>query len=477
MFVGRERELAALRRMYERDGFQMAVIYGRRRVGKTSLIKEFVKDERVQRVLYFTAQQKTSRQNLELFSAAAYAAFSLPESLPAFSTWHDALAFVVERIASERSAAPLVFVFDEFPYAAEADPSLPSVFQSAIDHGLKQTNARLILCGSNEGFMESEVLGAKSPLYGRRTMQIRLKPFDYLDAARMLPGLPPEEELAYYATFGGTPYYLSQIDCGLSYEENVRSLLFDTMGMLYEEPLMLLRQELHEPALYNSVLDAVGTGCTTPTRVAERAGVNPNSVGKYLRTLTSLGIVEKVAPFGESASSRGARYRIRDPFFAYWYRFVSRYLGSIEEGVGAAAAGYATSGPAFTTYIGGQFELACLQWVRRESAGGRLPFTALEFGQWWGTDPQAHEETDIDVVAANKIERTLLVGECKWRNSFDETAAIGALEHRATLLRGFTRCYHVLFTKRDVSAGTREKAAARDDLRVVTVTDLYRELR
>lgn len=473
MFVGRERELAALNRMYTKNSFQMAVIYGRRRVGKTTLIDEFAKGKRV---LYFTAQQKTSRQNLELFSSAVYTALSLPESLPAFSSWNDALSFVVEKSKLEPAASPLVFVFDEFPYAAEAEPSLPSALQTAIDHGFKETSVKLILCGSNEGFMESEVLGAKSPLYGRRTMQIRLKPFDYLDAAHMLPGLSPEEELAYYATFGGTPYYLSQIDPGMTYEENVRTLLFDTMGMLYEEPLRLLRQELHEPAQYNSILDAVGAGNTTPTRIAERAGVNPNSVGKYLKTLVFLGIIEKITPFGENVNSRNARYRIKDPFFAYWYRFVSKYLGSIEEGAGAAAANYATSGPAFATYLGGQFELACLQWVRRESAAGRLPFAALEFGKWWGTDPQAREETDIDVIAANRAEHKLLVGECKWRSSFDETTALEALEHRATLLRGFTRCHHVLFTKRGVSEGTSARVAARDDLQIVTSVDLYREL-
>ena len=219
MFVGREKELAVLDRMYAKRDFQMAVIYGRRRVGKTTLIDEFVKDKRT---LYFTAQQKTSRQNLELFSNAVYSTFGLPSSLPAFSSWNDALAFVVRQVESEPTAAPLVFVFDEFPYAAEAEPSLPSALQSAIDHGFKQTSVKLILCGSNQGFMESEVLGGKSPLYGRRTLQIRLKPFDYLDAARMLPGVPVEELPVYYATFGGTPYYLSQIDLGVTYEENVR---------------------------------------------------------------------------------------------------------------------------------------------------------------------------------------------------------------------------------------------------------------
>lgn len=470
MFVARERELTALERMYKRDGFQMAVIYGRRRVGKTTLIDEFVKDKKV---LYFTAQQKTSHQNLELLSAATYAAFSLPATLPAFASWNDALRFVVERVGKEPPDTPLVIVFDEFPYAAEADPSLPSALQATIDHGLKQTDTKLILCGSNEGFMESRVLGSKSPLYGRRTMQMRLNPFDYLDAARMLPGVPPEELVIYYATFGGTPYYLSQVDLSRTYEENVRELFFDRLGLLYEEPLMLLRQELHEPARYNSILDAVGSGNTTPSRIAKRAGVNPNSVGKYLKTLSVLGIIEKVSPLGNGPTSKNSAYRLKDPLFAYWYRFVSRYLGTIEKGAGAAASAYASSGQALSTYVGKQFEDVCLQWVQRESIAGRLPFSALEFGQWWGTDPDAHEETDIDIVAMNRVERELLVGECKWRNSFNETAAIKALEHRSTLLKGFSRRHFVLFTKRETSAATRRAAADRADLCLVTLDELY----
>ena len=474
MFVARENELQALERMYAKSDFQMAVIYGRRRVGKTSLIDEFVKDKPA---LYFTAQQKTSHQNLELFSQAAYQAFSLPSSLPAFPSWNDAFSFITEKCqeaAVEKN--PLVFVFDEFPYAAEADPSLPSVLQAAIDHGFKQTNVRLILCGSNEGFMETEVLGSKSPLYGRRTMQIKLLPFDYLDAARMLPGTSPEDRVAYYATFGGTPYYLSQIDLGKSYAENVRDLLFDRLGMLYEEPLMLLRQELREPAQYNSILDVIASGAGTASRIAEQAGVNQNSVGKYLKTLVGLGLIEKATPIEEGSASKNAAYRLKDPFFAYWYRFVSKYLGAIEEGAGAGAAGYATSGAGWSTYLGKQFELICLQWVRRQAATGRLPFAPLEFGQWWGTDPQEHEQTDIDVVAANKIEREVLVGECKWRNKFNETEAADQLEYRSTLLKSFTKRHFVLFSKNPVSDATREKLLQRGDYTLIRATDLYEGL-
>lgn len=154
MFVGRESELAALERLYRKDGFQMAVVYGRRRVGKTTLIDEFAKSKPS---LFFTAQEKSAVLNLRLFSQAAYAHFDLPASTGAFETWADALSFVAERAkdAPER----LVLVFDEFPYAAAAEPSLPSAFQIAIDHAFKGANVCVVLCGSNEGFMESEVLG------------------------------------------------------------------------------------------------------------------------------------------------------------------------------------------------------------------------------------------------------------------------------------------------------------------------------
>ena len=473
MFVGREDELNALERMYEKSDFQMAVIYGRRRVGKTSLIDEFVRGKRT---LYFTAQQKTSRQNLELFSASVYEAFSLPSGLPAFTSWNAAFAFVIDKAKESESDSPLVFVFDEFPYAAQTEPSLPSVLQTAIDHGFKQTRTRIILCGSNEGFMESEVLGSKSPLYGRRTMQIHLMPFDYLDAARMLPNAKPEELVAYYATFGGTPYYLSQLDTTKSYEDNVSDLLFDRLGMLCEEPLMLLRQELNEPSSYNSVLDAIGSGATASTRIAEKAGVNPNSVGKYLKTLESLGIVEKSSPLGGGTSSKRSIWRLKDPFFSYWYRFVSAYLGTVEEGMGCAVVPYATTGQVFDTYIGKQFETICLQWVLRQARADRLPFPPLEFGQWWGTDPKAREEVDIDVVAVNKIERELLVGECKWRNELDESEAIKTLEERSDLLSGFTRKHFILFTKETASSGTKAKAKKRGDLLLVSAKDLYAEL-
>ncbi len=470
MFVGREKELQQLNRMYAKSGFQMAVVYGRRRVGKTTLIDAFAEGKPT---LYFTAQQRSSLQNLVQFSRAVYTFFGLPEDTGAFSDWRSALSYVAES-ARGRGSEPFLFVFDEFPYAAETEPSLPSVLQIAIDHEFAGTNVRMILCGSNEGFMESEVLGRKSPLYGRRTMQLRVKPFDCFDASLMLPGLTAEQWVAYYATFGGTPYYLAQINQGASYEENVSELMFDTAGILYEEPLMLLRQEMREPALYNSILDAIGSGETRPKRIAERSGVNASSLPKYLKTLVDLGIVEREVPFGENPdTSRKALYSLADPFFAYWYAFVSKSVGAIEAGAGSAAARRSAFGQAFQAYVGKQFETVCRQWVVRRNSAGELPFLASSFGSWWGTDPREKAETDIDLIAADKESKSILLGECKWRNSFDESKAIELLEYRASLVKGYEHRTYCLFTKNPANDVLREEAELRPDLELVSVDEMF----
>lgn len=181
--------------------------------------------------------------------------------------------------------------------------------------------------------MESEVLGRKSPLYSRRAMQLKVKPFDCIDAARTLPGLSAQECITYYATFGGTPYYLTQVDTGATYEENVIELLFDTSGILYEEPLMLLVQELREPSLYNSILDAISSGETTPKRIAEQSGFNPSSISKYLKTLLDLGIVNRNVPFGENpGTTRKALHTLADPFFCIPVRLCEQERGRNRDG-------------------------------------------------------------------------------------------------------------------------------------------------
>lgn len=466
MFVGRKKELKVLEELYASSSFEMVVLYGRRRVGKTALIEKFSQGKNV---LFFTAQMQSDKDNLADFSLLAARQFGLSESTPPFASWLDAFTFVAESAQSE----PFALVIDEFPYACKGNSALPSTVQVAIDKVFKTTPMLLVLCGSNQGFMEDEVLGEKSPLYGRRTAQLKLKPFDYLDAARMMPDCPPEECLSYYASLGGTPYYLEGIDHDKSYIENMVDLFFSPAGRMFDEPMMLMRQELREPAVFNSIMRAIARGANRPNLIADAVGVTQSSVAFYLKTLASLGLVEKRVPLGEPERSKKGIYRISDPAFLFWYRFVAPYVSMVEKGLGAGIAKRLLKGERRSEYEGHVFEQACVEWVLRQAEKGALPIEPTAVGSWWGTDPVARETCDIDVAALDDIDKKALVGECKWRKDFNESKTLQTLTDRCRLLAGYGAYERYLFTKEPVSQGTREREADTAGLHFVTVAEMY----
>ena len=455
----------------------MVVLYGRRRVGKTTLAFEFAAGKPT---LAFTAKVQSDALNLADFSRTIYAHFDMPQA-GTFLSWDDALAFLARQAGEEH----LVFIFDEFPYAAVRNPGLVSALQIAIDHYLSGTNVFFILTGSNQGFMEEKVLGEgafdgsqralgeKNPLFGRRTAQIHLGPFNYLEAASMLSNTPPEELVEYYACFGGTPYYLSMIDESESLACNVERLFFTKEGLLYEEPLMLLRQELREPATYSSIMDAIAGGANKINEIADRIGEERTALNKYLLTLRSMGLVERRVPYGESARvSRRGIYRLSEPCFAFWYRFVQGNIDAIERDAGELAAREAVRPSELSTYVGHWFEEICLSWTILQAKAGALPMSPVAFGSWWGTDPRTRRQDDIDVVAGNPRRGQLLVGECKWRNQFDEAQTLAKLEDRVALVPGYEEVWLALFSKGSVGEATREKVAD-SRLLLVDVERLY----
>lgn len=477
-FAGREHELKEMERLYRKGGFQMIVLYGRRRVGKTTLAFEFAKNKPT---LAFTAKVQSDALNLGDFSRKIYEYFGLPQVGP-FATWDDALAFIAKWSGGEH----LVFIFDEFPYAAAKNPALVSTLQVAIDHVFSQTNVFFILTGSNQGFMEEKVLGEagvegsgralgeKNPLFGRRTAQIHLGPFGYLEASRMLPNTPPIQLVEYYACFGGTPYYLAMIDEGDTLQQNVERLFFTKEGLLYEEPLMLLRQELREPAMYGSIMDAVAGGANRPQEIADKVGDDRTAVGKYLSTLQSMGLVGRRVPFGENAkTSRKGIYRLTEPCFAFWYRFVQENVDSIERDAGELAARDALQPEALSTYVGHWFEEISLSWVIAQAKADNLPILPTHFGSWWGTNPLLRAQDDIDVVAANPRCGQLLLGECKWRNQFNESEVFKKLENRRFLVGDYGETWFALFSKNPVG-DENCRAHAGGNVLFVDAEELYR---
>jgi len=436
MFFGREIELESLEKMYQKRNFQMAVVYGRRRIGKTSLLNEFVRDKND---LYLPAEEVNDSLNLRKFSELLGDKLGI-NHFPVVEDWKKLFLLICEQLGKQR----LVLVIDEYPYAANANKSLNSLLQHVIDYEFKKTNIFLILCGSSMSFMENHVLGEKSPLFGRRTGQLKINPLDYYDAAKFYPLADTIDKIRYYATIGGTPYYLSLIDPILSFEENIKELYFEISGYLLNEGILLMKQEFREPANYNAVLQAIASGSRTLNEIVGFTKLENNLISKYLIVLQELNYISRITPFGTNPlKGKKSQYQITENFIAFWYRYVFSVRTEIERGSGDIFHENAMEN--LPEFIGHIFEEVTRQYLRRLNASRKLPFVAKSFGTWWGKDKQGHVQ-DIDVILESVLGKELLIGECKWRESFKINPVIETLEHCASYFDKYN-CHKYLFTK------------------------------
>ena len=463
MFVGRDSELRALEELYATDTFQFPVVYGRRRVGKTSLLRHFTEGKA--NVVFFTAQEATIAENLSLLSRelSKEQDSPLPEGFPVYQSLYQAFEEVFRRAASER----LVFVIDEYPYLAKSDPSASSALQTLIDNNQASSKLMLILCGSSLSFMEHQVLGRQSPLYGRRTAQLRINPFTAFDAARMLPGASPQTVIELYSIAGGVPLYLSQLDGSKSTEWNIAQKVFRQDSILYEEPRAYLHQETRSPAAYNSIIAAIANGHVRPSEISDATSIPSSAVNRYLESLIELKIVERCMLL---RNKKQVVYRISDNLFRFWFRFVPRYAGTIEAGMGAAVAKRIMSDD-FPTFVGPAFEVVCRQWLMREAAEGRLGLLPKEIGSWWGTDPRTRNQEEIDIVLEGS-DGELVFGECKWKSRPVDVDVLDKLLERSSLLSGSSRSFF-LFSKSGFTKSCVEAAQGRSDIRLVTPEDMF----
>lgn len=436
MFFGREKELESLEKMYNKGNFQMAVVYGRRRIGKTSLLNEFVKDKKS---LYLPAEEVNDSLNLQKFSTLLGKQLGI-NNFPMVEDWQTFFLLIKEQLGQQR----LVLVIDEYPYAATANKSLNSILQHIIDYDFKETNIFLILCGSSMSFMENQVLGEKSPLFGRRTGQLKINPLDYYDAALFYPSASDEDKIKYYATVGGTPYYLSLIDPTLTFEENIKELYFEISGYLLNEGILLMKQEFREPANYNAVLQAIASGSRTPNEIVGFTKLANTHVSKYLLILQELNYIERIIPFGANPlKGKTSQYQITENFIAFWYRYVFSMRAEIERGNGDIYHTLAMNN--LSEFMGPIFEEITRQYLRRLNVDLKLPFIAKNFGTWWGKDKQGVVQ-EIDVVVESAVSKALLLGECKWRNTFKVEQTIETLKNRSNYFDHY-HCYKYLFTK------------------------------
>lgn len=397
-FVDRERDMAFLEDRWRDPGLQMVVVTGRRRVGKTTLLKEFLQGK--PHVYHLAGQEEKSLQ-LGRFRDALVEA--LGGVRPEVGDWPDLFAYLGDALTDR---GRFLVVIDELPYLVEEDPALPSHLQALLDEHLQGTEAFVCLCGSSIGMMEEQVLSSKSPLYGRRTGRIDLGPFTVIQARQMFPDLAARELFEVYAVLGGTPHYLQFYDPDRGLEENVERLICDPRGPLHDEPEFLLRQEFRRPHRYVSVVQAVAAGRTTPKAIADHTGIAPQSVPKYLDELKRVRLVEHRVPVTEEGKrSRRGVYALSDPFFRFWFRFVAPHRSQAERDPrGLVRQRIAPDLPA---HVGDVFEDACRDLVPEVLGGyGRI-------GAWW------YREAEVDILGLDEAEGRLLLAECKWQDDVD----------------------------------------------------------
>ena len=460
MFIGRERELASLDKLYNSERFEFVVLYGRRRVGKTALINRWIGSKKA---IYFMGVESNAKQNLENFSKSVIEYASGIEADTAFASFQAALEAVFRLSEKER----LILAIDEYPYVARASKSLASTLQMLIDRYRDSSRLMLILCGSSMSYMEDHVLAYKAPLYGRRTAQIKLLPFDFAETCRYFSGFSAEEKALAYGIVGGTPQYLLQINDRISIEENIKNTFLDPISPLYEEPMNLMKQEVREPAIYTAIITAIAAGASRLSEISGKVGEDTNVCAAYLKNLITLGIVEKETPYGEKAS-RKSIYSIGDNMFRFWYRFVPENASFIARG--AANLVYQRIAPYLADYMGKVFEEICRQYLWKLLLSGKSPIQFTSLGRWWGNDPVHKRQAEIDIMG-EQDKNTAVFAECKWTNEKTDLGVLETLTERADLF-AYREKHFFLFSKSGFTKGCMEKAEQMGNVSLVTYGDI-----
>ncbi|MCA9704669.1 MAG: ATP-binding protein [Myxococcales bacterium] len=401
-FIGREAELAHLERAYGSLHSEFIVVYGRRRVGKTELLLRSLQDRLG---LYYVG--KTAPASLQTREFLEEAARCLDAPLLAHvrsDSWKEVLEAIV---SSFRGPGKLVLVLDEFQWMVEASPELPSMLQELWDRQWRDSGSLvLVLCGSFVGFMEREVLGRKSPLFGRRTSQIKLEPFAYHEAARFHPGWSLVERTRAYFVCGGIPAYLRRFDPGRSVDQNIQDQLLDEFAPLSREPEFLLREELREVDNYYAVLRAIAAGHHTARRIAQHTRLPERSLHYYVQQLVELGYVERGHPLTDlGPPRRTVRYLLRDPLLRFWFRFVFPNVSFIRQ-AGARRAFKERIASTLPAYEGICFEGLCREALPRLYQAEGIS-AAFAVGEYWDKTVQ------IDIVGV-RDDGWADLGECRW---------------------------------------------------------------
>lgn len=406
-FLGREKEILDLEKEYARDG-GFVVIYGRRRIGKTTLIKQFIKSKTA---FYFLATKEVESQSMKRFAGViARTTGNSVMQKAAFSDWLDLFQAVADYKPNEKK----VLVIDEFPYLVKVNDSFPSILQNAWDEILKDSNVMLILCGSLISMMKKHALSYESPLYGRRTAQMRIAPLPFTTVYENQK-LSFEEAAEQYSITGGVPKYMEFFSDVQPLYEQIKENVLSKNGFLYEEPNFLLTDEVQVPTNYFSIIKVIADGNHKLGTIAGILGLETSALTPYLKTLSELGFTEKQVPVTEknAEKTRKGLYFISDNFLRFWFRYVYPYKGELE--LDNMQISLDELDKDFKEkFVAFAYEDICKEIFARLCSDKAIDFTPSKIGSYWLNDKSGN--TQIDVMAVDTVNKRLFAGECKYHN-------------------------------------------------------------
>ena len=447
MFLGRQSELKRLDALFGSDKFECVVIHGRRRSGKTALLREFITNKKA---IFFSAQETSSQENLKNLSDGIDAfTDDKPANTQAAGSYEDAFERVYDLACTER----IMLVIDEYQFLVSSHRGISELICRQIDKNLINSKLMLIICGSSEPVIESEAIGYNSPFHGRRTAQIKLQPFNFFETKRLYTGFSPFDVAVVYGLTGGVPKYLEYMDPDLSIEDNILRNFFDTSSFLFEEPANILRREIRDPTYYNAILRAIAIGQTKNSEIASSVGLETSACTAYLKNLIALGFVGKYTPVTERAGKK-TYYEIEDNMFRFWYRFVHGNISQIQSGMADRIwRGVAREIPSFMSKI---FEDICRQWLQQRNQAGRLPIKIVEIGRWWGVDPVWKTDASVPIIAYADDDNAIFA-DCEWSEEPTQVGVLNSLFERSRLFRN-TNKYLYLFSRSGFSDECAETA-------------------
>lgn len=458
-FVDREQEMETLQNEYEREGSSLVVLYGRRRVGKTTLISEFIKDKKA---LFFLASEESEAQNRTAFKEKT-AEFINNEILrnAEVKSWDVLFKAIIQ---TSFDSKPII-VIDEFQYLGKANPAFPSIFQRIWEEILKDHAVMVILCGSLISMMESQTLAYGSPLYGRRTAQIRLKQIPFAYYHEFFPNKCRKELIEMYAVTGGVPKYIELFSESKDIYSAIQRCVLNRSGYLYDEPHFLLQQEVSEVGSYFSIIKAIAAGNSKLSAISSVLEIKATSLTKYLKTLIDLDILEREVPVTEDnpEKSKKGLYKIKDNYLRFWFAFVYPNMSFVESGHSRVVMEKIKKS-LVKNHIAFVYEDVCKEQMWQLNAEEAWPFHFSKLGKYWDA------RTEIDIAAIDNDGKNLILGECKYWQEPVGASVLRNLESKTSAVKwnnNQRKVWYVLFSAAGFTEELQAEAARRTDLLLI----------